>query len=177
MFPTTVQLNTLMLHMLTMICQVAASLAQTCPAGYECNQFGMSTSLSTGTKQQCPQGYYSLHGWGRCCALSSALACGEQFPGHFALNSDCQCATLACPSSSFEEGTNKEIMRGEEGQLICNTPPPACKSNAPCPSGSMMREVHTCNCLRIVSPCMKNEVLWGNAGGPFVCIPLTFIKR
>jgi hypothetical protein len=153
------------LLVLQLIHTLIISVKGGCPAGYECNPF--NTVLN---KQKCPKDSYSLHGWSRCCPMSSAWACGEQYPGHYALNSDCQCAPVACHTTGIQ---NKELMRGDEGQIVCDVPPTNCKNNLPCPVASMMRETHTCNCLRISSPCMKNEALWGNLGGPYICIPFS----
>lgn len=140
-----------------------------CPAGYQC----MLVFNDTATRHvmQCPGGTYSLQGWDRCCSLSVGLACGVKYPGHFALNSSCQCNRVACAVPQ------QDLIRNAPGRFICDARPSACQDDPPCATVSMVRERHTCNCLGLSYPCLSNEVLWGDRGGPFECLPLLARKK
>jgi hypothetical protein len=136
-----------------------------CPAGYQC-----TSESNTTTMKQCDASAYSMLGWGQCCNISQALACGTQSPGHYALDSRCHCSPVSCVD------TGKDIMRGTPGQLVCERPRGSCREA--CPSASrMVRERYSCNCLRLSYPCLSNEVLWGSMGGPYQCIALQQKKR
>lgn len=145
-----------------------------CPSGFECAttisaayQNNMPSSLQKSSMMKaCLPGSYSLDGWGRCCSIVASLECGRRHPGHFAFNSSCQCSPVLCIGKM-------DPMRGNSpGQIICDTPPSFCQSsnNKPCASPSMIREPHTCNCLKILYPCPSGEVLWGDIGGPYQCL-------
>lgn len=141
--------------------------AAPCPAGFQCTHVFNGTSARI-TQLQCPEGTYSLQGWNRCCSLSASVECGVRFPGHFALNSSCQCNRVACAFPS-----RQDLMRDAPGRFVCDSRPRACRENPSCASESMVRERHTCNCLGLSYPCLYNEVLWGDRGGPFECLPLS----
>jgi hypothetical protein len=139
-----------------------------CPAGHRCLHHANATALFE--IEQCKPGSYSMEGWEECCGLSLALACGKQTPGHFALDSKCRCNRVSCDDDDTD---NKNIMRGLPGRFVCEYPQPSCQ---PCPSTTMMRERHTCTCLSLSYPCLSNEVLWGNKGGPYLCLALALQK-
>lgn len=137
--------------------QYLGKLKEQCPAGNQC---------LNGSTRKCIPGMYSLKGWPGCCDIAASVECGKRPPGHFAFNSSCQCAPISCE--------NRTPMRGGESTIICGTPPIVCQPlhNKPCASPSMIREPHTCNCLKVAYPCRSNEVLWGNMGGPYTCLTI-----
>ena len=104
--------------------------------------------------------------YGECnavhCDAMAAVECSRRTPGNFAFNSRCQCETISCLKG--------ELTRSA-GRIICDAP--QCRGSKQCPSVSMLREWHTCNCLKISYPCPPQQVLWGDAGGPYICIDMT----
>ncbi len=97
-----------------------------------------------------------------------ASECSRRKPGNFAIDSNCQCVGISCPSTN-SDGLPMDFIRSM-GKLICDISPFSCRHNEPCPSSSMIREPHTCNCLKIAYPCLPNQVLSGNRGGPYTCM-------
>jgi hypothetical protein len=118
-----------------LLCAVLAGAllrAGGCPAGYRCDEGGIA--------EPCPAGAYSLEGWGACCTGACAGA----------MNRSCACAPMQCA-----EGL--EPQRGPPGVFVCAARPSQC--SGACAAG-MLREGHTCNCLR-------PQGVWGDAGGPY----------
>jgi hypothetical protein len=93
----------------------------------------------------------------------------EHCPGNWALDSSFQCAPVQCKKR--EDGLRMDLIRSM-GRIICDISPFSCTSNKPCPSLSMLREPHTCNCLKISHPCPLSQYLSGNIGGPYECVDL-----
>ena len=101
--------------------------------------------------EACPADSFSLQDWGQCCSYQQASLCKGQ-----SMNRNCTCAPMVC------QFPDEEPQRAQPGQIVCIKRPHDC-SHMPCEDGSMIREMHTCNCFRL----NRQSVLWGNAGGPY----------